>query len=222
LTSPLPASKDDPSIVRGQVVQAEYLDQLKALRSNHAITDLDRARGIDAAWRTACTELAGLYEDLRSRRQVRLADLEQMVPVGPSIPADASAADRAVLQAAWKAALAEARAASGDQLSVMLADAVRFGDELAIRAVTTVVIEEGRGFGTLREQVLALDPGAREALDEIGQLRGALAGETYDGWVNRALSQPRRPEESTRLNDLEAMHKAREAALQAQRRRFGN
>jgi hypothetical protein len=82
------------------------------------------------------------------------------------------------------------------------------------------VIEEGRGIGTLKEQVLSLAPGVLEALEEITELRRDLAGR-HNGWVWQSLSAPRKPEEAVKLPGLEAMHEAREAGLQVSRRRFG-
>lgn len=216
MTTPLPPTKDDPSVVRGRALQAEYLSKLGALRSDHLITDLVRARQIDAVWRSTCKELGAAYEDLQARRQARLVDLESQVPTGPGIEDDATAADEAVLMSAFRAALGQARNASNEELTRLLEDAVRFGDDILKRAIITVVTEEGRGMSVLKAEVLALTPGTQAALEEIGQLREDLAGR-HNGWVWQSLSAPRQPEESTRLPDLEAMHVAREQGLQASR-----
>jgi hypothetical protein len=87
------------------------------------------------------------------------------------------------------------------------------------RAIIIVVTQEGRGMSVLKSEVLALTPGGLAALEEISELREDLGGR-HDGWVWQNLRQPRQPEESTRLADLEAMHAARERGLQASRPDF--
>ena len=61
------------------------------------------------------------------------------------MPSDASPADAAVLLTAFRANLAEARAATDADLDKLLTDAVAFFDEVLLRAALTALVERDGG-----------------------------------------------------------------------------
>lgn len=101
-SKPLPPMGEDPSIVKGQQVRAGYNAGLQAIRENRSLNELQVAEQVVAARENTNSQLSTLFVDLQKRRQARLDVLETLVPLGPAIPAGASAADTAVLHQAFR------------------------------------------------------------------------------------------------------------------------
>lgn len=219
-TKPMPVMGEDPSVTAGQQVRADFTDQAQKLRQDQRLTDLQAAEQITQLWSSSNASLAKLYEDLQSRRRARLAALDSIVPLGPNVPAGASPADAAVLQQAFRSALAQARAAmpasstSGggnlsrlgpvdtDTLDGMLADAERFDDDNLRRAVLTAAYEGGY-MGIVRRWSDLM--GVTAQLDEYTELQDALAGQGIWGQWNYTTFAPLpAPDEVANLPRLQA------------------
>lgn len=233
-TKPLPPMGQDPSIVRGQEVRAEFVAAAQSTRQDRRLTNRQVAEQIVAAWESANSTLANLYEDLQNRRNARLEDLESVVPIGPAIPAGASPADVVVIQQAFRTALAQARQAMPsiadpslaggnitpittptDTLDAMLADAEKFGDDTLRRAVLTAALETGNTRLVRSWTDLA---GVTDLLDELADLISAVAGQGQAGSWNFTVFRPLpAPPEVAALQQLKASdaRAAEERARQA-------
>lgn len=207
---PLPAVRDDPSVTAARRIQETYPAQVQAVRNDPDLNDIAKARRIGKIWRDACTELANLYADLERRRRARYDWLGQQLPVGPGIPPGTSPADKAVLMAAWNAALERARnatAAPGGNalargLDALLAEAERFGDDVLRRAVITVCLDEGR-IDLVKSWAERHAPEVNAQISEWQYLGQLLAGQHFDlRWQFGAFNQPRKPQE---VQDLPRM-----------------
>lgn len=174
-TSPLPAPLNtDPAFIAAKDAAATYMAAAAGVRGDMRLTDLAKAEQITQLWEDANASISAAWQDLTARRTARLAELQSLVPIGPNVPADASAADAAVLHQIFRAALDQARKADGEPgLRAMLADAQRFNDDTARRAVLTVAIDAGqpRIVQEWCEQV-----GLSAELAELVSLRSTLAG----------------------------------------------
>lgn len=212
---PLPPTKDDPSITAGYAAKAAATEQYKAIRFNFGITDMVKAEQIDAAWHALNAELTRLYTDLQARRIARLEYLQGLIPIGPDIPTGASPADRAVLQAEFRAAYTRAQEADYGSRRRMLAEAERFDDDATRRAVLTVGQDQGET--KLLDQWAAFHPELAGLVPEMLTLRQLIAGQHFDNaWVRQALSVERQPDESRQLPQLQATRDAAEQALREQ------
>jgi hypothetical protein len=215
-TKPLPPMGEDPSIVKGQQIRHEFPPQAQSIRSDRSLTDLQAAEQVVDLWTRTNDKLTELYRDLQRRRQARLDALETLVPLGPAVPSDASAADAAVLHQAFRSALAEARQAmparaeDGMQridtttttLDSMLADAEKFDDDNLRRAVLTAAFEAGHMQIVRRWTDLM---GVTQQLDEFHELQRAVAGQGLAGsWNFTVFSPLRPPEEVAKLERLRA------------------
>lgn len=221
---PLPPIAQDPSIVRGQQIKAAFTPSIQNVRKNRSLDQLAVAEEITRIWETSNAELAKLYTDLQNRRQARIQVLETLVPLGPAIPAGASAADTALLQQTFRAALAEARDAAAKStsenvtianqttpglpslrptatsLQAMLADAEKFNDDNLRRAVLTAAWEAGE-MSIVRAWTDQM--GVTGKLDEFGELLAAVEGRGLAGsWNFTALSQIPAPSEVSQLDNL--------------------
>jgi hypothetical protein len=222
MTVPMPPMAQDPSVVAGQQIKADYQAAAQTVRGNFRITDIDKAARITEIWNSSNTALAIAYRDLQARRQARLAVLEAQIPVGPNVPDDTSPADAAVLQQAFRATLAEARSASTDQKRKMLVDAESFRDDNLRRAVLTAAYENSE-LGVLHAWFEMT--GTDDILEEWGSLREAIDGRGFDTlWISQALSPIRQPDEVDALPQLVKAADAAATAANAQRSRvsFGN
>jgi hypothetical protein len=223
-TKPLPPMGQDPSILKGQQIRNEFAPHAQSIRANRSLTDLQVAEQVVDLWTRTNETLSELYQDLQRRRQARLDALENLVPLGPAIPADASAADRAVLHQSFRAALAEARGlmpqtptignvsgiSSGSTLDAMLADAEKFNDDNLRRAVLTAAFEGGH-MQVVHQWTDLM--GVTKQLDEFYELQHAVAGRGIAGsWNYTVFSPVRAPAEVAELPRLQA---AQEAAAQA-------
>lgn len=203
--TPLPPLPEDPSITAGYKAQQQYLEQIAAIRGDTNQTDLDRARRLDALWRSTCGTLATLYRDLQDRRRARAEWIEQQMPVGPGITADTSPADRVVLQGAFRQALTEARNGTKDDRLAMLDDAIRFGDDLRQRAALTAVLDAGER-DTFDRWAALQDTGIAEMMTEWLNLQSQIEGHGIDNlMVLQALRHPKQPPESFDLRRLEQL-----------------
>lgn len=240
---PLPPMGQDPSIVEGQEVRAQFLALVPSIRQNQSLNNLAAAEQITAEWNKTNEKLGELFQDLQRRRQARLDALETTVPLGPAIPAGASAADSAVLHQAFRSALSEARNAVPAQpagggnvgpLSVgstqtktldgMLADAEKFDDDNLRRAVLTAAFEGGH-MQLVRKWTDLM--GASGQLDEYHELRRAIEGQgTAGGWnftVFRALPAPPEVAQLSQLRaaeEAESLTRAQASAAANRYRRF--
>ncbi len=204
-TTPLPPVHEDPAFTRASQIGTDLTTQLAAIRGDVNLSALAKARQVTAAYEAAIAERSALWADLQSRRQARLAELQTLLPFGPGIAPNTSPADAAVLQSAFRANVERARSASMRELHTMLADALRFGDELARRAVYTVATDQGRE-GVVWSDLRAADPELASVAEEIGQLTAQLTGTDplATMWHQRAWWTIQRPEEVLALPTLEA------------------
>ncbi len=203
-TSPLPPTREDPALVAAAKVSTEVTAKIASIRANHDLSDLAKALQIDAAYQAAMTERSRLWDDLQGRRVARLQDLQSLLPFGPGITENTSAADAAVLQAAFRANVEKARGCSAEGLREMLADAVRFGDELARRAVYTVATDQGRT-GVVWRDMQTADPEMAKVAQEIGEISAHLEGRDFTSaaWERQAFAIIPKPDEVFRLPLLE-------------------
>lgn len=223
-TQPLPPMGQDPSILAGQQTRGTYTANAQDIRRSPSLSDMQAAEQIVALWNAANDTLSSLFEDLQARRQARIDELSTIVPLGPNVPADASAADAAVIQQSFRAALAEARAAlpstpndgnitpirQDGTLDAMLADAEKFNDDTLRRAVLTAAYENGH-MNLVRRWTDLM--GVTSEIAELGELQEAHAGQGMAGQWNYTVFQPL-PTPSE-LGDLERMRAAEQAAADA-------
>jgi hypothetical protein len=199
----------------------------QATRRDVNQTDLQVAQKITNAWTDANQQISTLYQQLQAARRARIEVLEQTVPIGPGIPADASPADATVMNQAFRAALERARNAKQPQaaqtissgtstgydpetLTGMLIDAEKFNDDTLRRAVLTAAVETGQ---TNLVRSWTDKMGLTSQLDELERLTSATAGRGFDGvWDYKAFTPIPKPDEVSKLIDLE---KAEQVATQA-------
>ncbi|NUW33419.1 hypothetical protein HTZ77_18570 [Nonomuraea sp. SMC257] len=214
--APLPPAQTDPAVTAASAAQAAYAAKVDAARSDAALSDLGRAEAIVQAYEEHGAELQRLAEDLHGRRVARLNHLQAQIPTGPGIPTDASPADAAVLQTAFRAHLEAARQASPEKRQQMLADALRFGDDVQARAVLTA--GQDAGHTKLIDQ-WADATGKRDLLTEIRALNEELAGHGPGrAWVGQAFRGAKRPPETFTLPALrQEAEKAAQDAARARR-----
>lgn len=195
-TAPLPPVREDPALVRAAQIPAELTSKIAGIRADPMLSDLAKAQQIDAAYTAALTERSHLYRDLQDRRTARLQELQTLLPFGPGISDNASPADRAVLQAAFRANVDLARAADAAGLHGLLSDAVRFGDELMRRAVYTVATDQGRT-GVVWGDLEAVDPERSMVAKEIGEISAQLNRTDFmaSAWEAQAFGSIRKPQE---------------------------
>jgi len=180
---------DDPATRRADAARAAYQASWQAAVSNHDLTRLAQARLVKQAWETANREIADARTDLETRRRARADWLAAQIPLGPGIPAGTNPADEAVLRTSFRTMLAEASAASPGDLATTLAQAVRYGDDLQLRAILSAADE--RGLPQLVDQWAGGHPDRVAQLAELRELRG---GRDLAGWgvaKFRPIDQPR-------------------------------
>lgn len=171
---PLPTHDQDPDITAAREAQATYLVAAQEARSSYRLSDLAKAEAVDAAYTTYLGKLQGAWDGLQTRRRARLDHLEQLVPIGPGIPADATPADRAVLMTAFRAAFDKANATDRPGRVRMLQDAERWDDDAARRGALTAIVDSSE-WHAIRDwagQHLT----TASYLEEVRELRAALAG----------------------------------------------
>ncbi|MUN38989.1 hypothetical protein [Actinomadura litoris] len=198
---PLPEIREDPSITGALDAQNAYPERVNAIRGDVMLSDLAKAEQIVAAHEALCAELARLRDDLYERRRARLNWLASRVPVGPEPDEDASAADRAVLATAFRTALAQARSVGLEERCRMLADALKYGDDMQMRGVLAAAEDDGQR-SVLDEWAKATQN--EELVAELRALRADIAGgaTVAGGWERRAFWQPPAPAEERALIGL--------------------
>jgi hypothetical protein len=196
----LPPVHEDPSIVEGRKVREEYVTKTVALRADVQLSDLAKAEGITAAWETASRQITALWHNLVDRRQTRLAKLEALIPVGPNIAPGTSPADEAVLRQAFRSQLAEARTSGMAERQALLADAEKFDDDIARRAVLTASFETG---DMAVVNAWAEQNNLTEGLEEMRYLHALLGGtHVQNGHDAQALGALPKPQEAANLPRL--------------------
>lgn len=197
-TKPLPPVQQDPAFLKAQAVHDTFDEELQRIRQDFTTTDLAKAQEITKTWRAANDQIAAAWQDLTARRQARRDELQKVLPVGPNLPDGISPADKAVLQQAFRASLTEARNATTDELQPMFRDALKFDDDLVIRAVLTTLVERGRT--DLVRAWWTDRSGESGQLDELADLA------TFGGWgyfVKKAFAPIPKPQEVEQLPALQ-------------------
>ncbi|MFJ6934459.1 hypothetical protein [Streptomyces sp. NPDC101132] len=212
---PMPTHDQDPDIKAAREAQAQYLEALQTARADYRLSDLAKAEAVDAAYTTYRTALQGAWDRIQGRRKARLEHLENLVPIGPGIPADATPADCAVLMTAFRAALERAEALDRAGRAKMLHDAERWDDDAARRGALTAIVDAS-DWHTIKawaQQHLT----TAGYVEEVVALRSALTGtssETTARFAVRECSPVRPPAEVVELPRLLAMRGAAQTAGQ--------
>ncbi|WP_405492992.1 hypothetical protein [Streptomyces sp. NBC_00096] len=210
IPTPMPTHDQDPDINAARQTQADYLTAVQAARSDYRASDLAKAEAIDAAYTAYRTALQGAWDSLTSRRRARLEYLETLVPVGPGIPTDSTPADRAVLMAAFRAALERAQETGREGRVKMLQDAERWDDDAARRGALTAILEDS-DWHTVRawaQQHLT----TAGYVEEVVGLRGALAGTSTDTNARFAVRECTAVRPPAEVVDLPRLLSIRDAA----------
>lgn len=199
MTQPLPPTREDPAIERGYALQSAYTDAVAAARMDTRASDLAIAENLQRIHDDTVQQLVAARDDYDLRRRARVADLEQVIPVGPNIPDDVDPADAAVLHSAFRTALTAARDADRDGRLAMLLDAERFGDDVQLRAVLTAAVDDSQQ--DIVDRWAARHPELLPQLRELVELR---TDHMYALWRAQAFTIPPLPPEVADLPQLQA------------------
>lgn len=213
---PMPPANQDPAVIEAQNIQQNYPGNVTAVLNDFSLSDIERGIRVVKLWQATRGRLAELRQDIDQRLRARLDWLHDRLPVGPAIPADASPADKAVLQQAFRAALQAAREASPRQREVMLSEAERFGDDVTRRAVLTVCFDDSQTT-TVDKWADAHDPEAGALIKEWRELR-MYPQSTDAAFLGLAFKALPRPQE---VFTLPALINAHNAAAQQYNRSAG-
>lgn len=190
---------EDPDHLAARQSRADFAAKAEEIRGSAQWSESYKAEQLAALYESHVKEIAGAYERVTERRQSRLAYLESLVPSGPGIPEDASPADRAVLIAAFRGALEQAKGASRQEREQLLAEAVRYGDDAMQRAVLQHASNSGDV--PLVNGWVAQTHGVRGYSDERRQLMNALnRGPGKSGWDYKDFHTPQPPAELRSLS----------------------
>ncbi|MFF3452880.1 hypothetical protein ACFYXH_00880 [Streptomyces sp. NPDC002730] len=208
---PMPTHDQDPDVTAAREAQTAYLAAVQTARSEYRLSDLAKAEAVDAAYTTYVTALQTAWDGLTERRRARLEHLEQLVPIGPGIPADATPADRAVLMTAFRAAFDKANSTDRPGRVRMLQDAERWDDDAARRGALTAIVDnsEWHAIRDWANQHLT----TAGYLEEVTELRAALAGTSTKPdhrLAVQACRAVRPPQEVQALPQLIRLRDARE------------
>ncbi|MCX4972185.1 hypothetical protein [Streptomyces sp. NBC_00620] len=174
IPQPMPHPNEDADHLAARASKQTFVAKARAVRENLGISDRLKTQQVSDLYDTHVQETADAYERLTTRRRDRLAYLESLVPVGAGIAEDATPADKAVLMTAFRTAWKEAQEVDRAGRMRMLAEAERFGDDAARRAVLTFAVDHGE-METVRAWTdLHLDE--KGMVDEARTLRETLAG----------------------------------------------
>jgi hypothetical protein len=209
MTQPLLPTREDPAIQRGYAIQEALTAALAQARVNTQASDLAIAETVAHLYGQAVQDLAAARDDYNQRRSARIAELEQIVPIGPNVPADASPVDSAALHDAFRTALEAARVADRDTRTKKLDDAIRFGDDVQLRAVLTASADDGQQ--TIIDRWAATKPALKEQLAELLDLRSHGVADLF---ASQAFRIPPKPQEIFDLPMLRAAA-AQSAAMAA-------
>lgn len=166
---------DDPDHGTARAARGWYTNRVAEIRADPMMSDLAKTQALAAAHRQHTADMAQAHGRLTARRQARLDYLTGLVPSGPDVPEGTSAADRAVLLSAWRAALTAVRQAPDRQArAALLADAQKYGDDTMQRALIAHATETGDARTV--DRWVQDTHGVTGWQTETGQLRGALDG----------------------------------------------
>ncbi|WP_433138722.1 hypothetical protein ACQPZ8_37470 [Actinomadura nitritigenes] len=197
---PLPTNPmQDPAVAGGYAAQDTYPRQIAAIRQDPRLSDLAKAEQLAAAHDEHVQEVTRLREDLQSRRTARRDHLAAQVPIGPGVPPDASPADAAVLNTAFRTALLDMRdnAPLTEDRQAALAEALRFGDDTRIRAALTAAEEDGQT-GVLDQW--AQGTGNTDVVNELRDLNAQISGNHINALREaQAFRIPPRPNEAANV-----------------------
>jgi len=198
--APLPPTRDDPAVQAAATTQDPYVARVDAIRNDPMLSELAKAEQLQEAYERQMATLTEHATDLHTRRVERLTHLQAQVPAGPGIPADATPADQAVLHSAFRARLDETRAADKGRRKVMLAEALKFGDDTTVRALLTAADEDSDAklFDAWADAT-GNTPVLAEIRDLNTQLNGYHPGHV---WQSQAFRAPKRPHEIANVNVL--------------------
>lgn len=208
---PMPTHDQDPDIAAARQAQAAYLAAAQEARSSYRLSDLAKAEAVDTAYTAYLTALQAAWGRLTERRRARLEHLEQLVPIGPGIPADATPADRAVLMAAFRTAHEKALGTDRVGRVRMLQDAERWDDDAARRGALSAIVDSS-DWHTIRDWATH-HLTTSGYVDEVVSLRNMLAGsstDVTDRFARQACSAVRPPQEVQHLPQLIRLRDARE------------
>ncbi|MFF3872925.1 hypothetical protein [Streptomyces sp. NPDC001978] len=195
IPQPLPHANDDPNHLAARASKATFTTAAQAVRANPNISNRLKAQQVSDLYDTHVQETAQAYEQLTNRRRARLDYLESLVPVGTGIPADATAADKAVLMTAFRAAWDTVKDTDRDGRARLLAEAERFDDDAMRRAVLTFALDNAETPTIRGWTAMHLDQ--KGYLDEVGGLREALAGRGIDrAWDMQDFKPLPKPQEA--------------------------
>ncbi|MGW6456657.1 hypothetical protein ACWF94_12165 [Streptomyces sp. NPDC055078] len=185
---------DDPDHLAARQSRAEFAARAEEIRASVQWSESYKAEQLNALYREHVKEIAGAYGRVTDRRRARLDYLDGLVPSGPGIPEDASPADRAVLIAAFRGALEQAKGASREQRRQLLAEAGRYGDDAMQRAVLQHATESGDV--SLVNDWVAQTHGVHGHSEERRQLTNSLSGTPFkSGWDFKDFHTPPPPPE---------------------------
>ncbi|MET7752591.1 hypothetical protein [Micromonospora sp. NPDC005367] len=212
----VPAANADQAVLDGIAVQDTYQAKVFDVRNDRSLSELDRAEQLTAMYEQSSQVVQELSADFDSRRHARLAHLEAQIPRDPGITDGTSAADRAVLLAAFRTALETARQQNRDQRRQALAEAERYGDDMQRRATLAAAWDDGQGDIIAEWAGEHLGP---QVWQEMQALRESLSGAGPDrGWRFKAFRALTRPAEAANL-DVLRQRATRDAELAAREAR---
>jgi hypothetical protein len=204
----LPPLREDPNYLRAEEARQAYVAAVVAANSDPALTDVYRAAAIVKAWTACVAELGRLRADLDTRRTARMEWIGRTLPLGPGIPPGTSPADATVLRAAFNAAYERARKSSEDERRLQLADAERFDDDAARRAVLTACLDDSQ-WNTVNRWAAAHNPAAGALIEEfqaLGQLVTGYTGNSDTRFEQMQFAPPAPPAEVDQLPRLVNAH----------------
>lgn len=174
IPAPMPHPNEDADHLAARASKTTFTAMTAGVRSNHNTSARYKAQQVAELYDTHVQQLTEAHESLTTRRRERLAHLESLVPVGAGIPENATPADKAVLMTAFKAAWKEVQETDRAGRQQLLAEAEKFGDDAARRAVLTYAVDLGE-VDTVRTWTdFHLDE--KGLVDEAQKLRETLAG----------------------------------------------
>ncbi|UGQ15032.1 hypothetical protein LO772_16570 [Yinghuangia sp. ASG 101] len=165
---------DTPENLAARASKQAFAERVDAIRNDRMLSDAGKAKALRAARAAHERELQDAYTQLDTRRRDRLAHLLGQIPNGTGIPDDATPADKAVLMAAFRGARAQVAATKTEkERQALMADAVRFGDDAMINALTTHGLEHGETPLIAAWADHRAEPGF---VDELTELHGLVNG----------------------------------------------
>ncbi|MFI6788615.1 hypothetical protein ACIBG4_14925 [Nonomuraea sp. NPDC050383] len=214
---PLPPTNEDSAIQAGFAAQETYAHTLEDIRLNQHTSPLAKAEAINNAYEAHVAELDRLFTDLRSRRVARLEYLQSQIPVGAGVDNTTSPADAAVLNAAFRAALDQVRAANRGQRIDMMKQGLAYNDQTLVRAAVTYAHE------TSDQDLMdtwAEHTGTGDLVAEMRNMVDLVVGHAFERlWETQAFRHPEKPREVGDLARLREQAAKTERAMTETRQR---